>query len=724
MGYSLSSRIAAALAIRQSPAAVAWAVGPFLGSVLGAERDRWVLWSAVGFGIGIGIYFSLRFEPAPWFGPLLTAVMMAILVLPGRRSSAVGVAAGALAIVAAGFTVAQVRTATVDTPLLERRIGPVAVSGQIERVESRLEDTRIIMTDVSIERLASTKTPRRVRISLRGLQPRMQAGDLVRLRGVLMPLPAPNTPGGFDFQRQSYFEGLGGLGFAYGQATVVREAAGADSMAATIARLRQRVTERIQDHLQGPTGAIAAALMTGERGEISKAVMTSIRDSGLAHLLAISGLHMGLMAGVLFTASRALLALIPVVALRFPIKKYAAVIAIAGAAAYAALSGATIPTQRALLMVGLVMLAVILDRRAVSMRTVAWAAIIILCLSPESLLTASFQLSFAAVVALVATYEAVRDARRRRGQAPPSGAARAVLYLGGVALTTLVAGAATAPFVAFHFNQYTVYGLAANLVAVPITTLWIMPWAVAAFVLMPVGLEALALTPMGWGIDLVIRVAAAVSSWPGAVSQVPAMPGWSIVSITIGGLWLCLWQRPWRHLGFVLIAIGLGSVILIRPPDLLIDGEGSLIAIRAGSGDFQFSTLRSNRFVREAWLRRYAEKGEDSPWPQQGHSEDGTLGCDSLGCVVRLDTLLVAVIRRPEAVAEDCQSADILLSLVPVIVPCPRPRVIIDRRILARDGAHAIWLSRVGEHRITVKSVNAVRGERPWTVRPRTWSSP
>lgn len=723
MGLASAARIRALRIIPFGRAGVAKAVWQRLGRVLGAERDRWVLWSPVGFGLGIGIYFSLRFEPVAWVGPVVMTAILVVVLLPGCRGPGVALSAGTVAVVAAGFAVAQVRTTMVDTPLLERRLGPVDISGRIEHFEPRVGSVRVLLTDLSIDRLTHERTPRRVRISLRGPQPRMQAGDLVRLRGVLMPLPAPSAPGGFDFQRQSYFQRLGAVGYGYGRAAVVGEVAGAEGTAAVIARLRQRITERVQDHLKGSTGAIAVALMTGERGEIPKAVMVSIRESGLAHLLAISGLHMGLMAGVLFTASRAGLALIPVIALRFPIKKFAAAIAIAGAAAYAALSGANIPTQRALLMVGLVMLAFMLDRHGVSMRGVAGAAIIILCLAPESLLTASFQLSFAAVVALIAVYEAVRDMHRRRGQGPASGTARVVLYLGSVALTTLVAGAATAPFAAYHFNQYTSYSLAANLVAVPITTLWIMPWAVAAFVLMPFGLENMALTPMGWGIELVIAVAAAVSQWPGAVSRLPTMPGWSIIFVTIGGLWLCLWRTSWRYLGAVVIAAGLGGILFVRPPDLLINAEGSLIAVRTQHGVLKFSTLRGDRFARESWLRRYAYEEDRAPWPKEGHSADGTLGCDSLGCIVRIKNQVVAVTRRPEALAEDCRHADIMLSLVPVRIACPTPHTLIDRRTLARQGAHAIWLGNskrshpsADELAIVVKSVNALRGERPWSV--------
>ena len=694
-----------------------------LWSVMVRERDRWVLWSAVGFGFGIAVYFTLPFEPPPWCGPVLAAAVLTPVLWPRRRSSCITAPAIAIAVVAAGFATAQVRTALVETKLLERRVGPAFVTGQIQRVELLIGSARVVIANVTIEGLAPAETPKQVRMSLRGQQPAMKSGDIVRVRGVLMPLPAPSTPGGFDFQRQSFYQGLGAVGFAYGRVTVVGEATGREGAGAAIARLRQRIGERVQEQLEGDTGAIALALMTGERSEISKSVMTSMRDSGLAHLLAVSGLNVGLAAGVVFTSSRALLALVPAIALRLPIKKIAASAAIAGAAAYGALSGASIPAQRAVLMVGLVMLAIILDRRGLSMRSVCWAAIIILFLSPESLLMVSFQLSFAAVVALIAVYETVRDKRQQSGRGPASVARRVALYLGGVALTTLVAGAATAPFAAFHFNQFTWYGLAANLVAVPITALWIMPWAVAVFALMPLGLEGLALKPMGWGVDLVIRVASEVASWPGAVSPVPAMPTWSIILVTLGGLWLCLWRTPWRYFGVAVVVLGLSGALAVRPPDLLISGEGTLVAVRKKDGSLAFSTLRADRFSREAWQRQFAGDKEVSPWPHQGFSDDGAIGCDSLGCTVQLAGHVVAVTRRPEAVGEDCRNADIMLSLVPVRKACHAPRVVIDRFDLWRDGAHAIWLNGwlgdgwLGGRPIRVKSVNGQRGNRPWTVR-------
>ena len=262
-----------------------------------------------------------------------------------------------------------------------------------------------------------------------------------------------------------------------------------------LAELRQSITDRILTQLPGETGAVAAALMTGYQTAVPEPVMAAMRDSGLAHLLSISGLHIGLVAGLLFVGLRRALALIPPLALAHPIKKWAAGAALIGAFGYLLLSGAPVPTQRAFLMTGLMLVAVLLDRRAISMRSVAWAACAILLITPEALVGASLQMSFAAVVALVAAYEGTRDYRMRQriGSGPLR---RAGLYVAGIALTSVVATLATAPYSVFHFNRLALYGVVANVLAVPLTGLWVMPWAVAAFLLMPFGLEGLVANPL------------------------------------------------------------------------------------------------------------------------------------------------------------------------------------------------------------------------------------
>ncbi len=562
-------------------AALAAAMGR-LEAALAGERERWALWLPVCLGLGVALYFALAVEPPLWLGAAGVAAA-AILGVAGRRRPVLLVAALGLGVVGGGFAVVQWRAAAVAAPILEKRLGPTSVSGRVVRVETFPESVRVTLERPRIGGLAQDRTPEKVRLRLRGRQPALNPGDWIRLRGVIAPPPPPAAPGAFDFQRQSFFRGLGGVGFAYGAATVLARGGdeGLDALWLGLARVRQHIAQRVLSSLEGPAGAVAAALMTGERSAIPPAVMAAVRDSGLAHLLAISGLHIGLVAGILFFGLRGALALVPPLALRYPIKKWAAAAAIPGAFAYALVAGATVPSQRAFLMIGLVLLAVLLDRRGLSMRTVAWAAVIILLLHPESLLGASFQLSFAAVTALIAGYEVVRGRRRLGGDGPPLWWRRILLYVGGVALTTLIAGAVTAPFAVYHFNRFAAYGLAANLIAVPVTALWIMPWAVVAFLLLPLGLESVALMPLGWGVDVMIRTAETVAAWPGAVTIVPAMPMWGLAGIVFGGLWLCVWRRPWRLWGAVGVAAGLASVLLVRPPDVLVDGAGKLLAVRA-----------------------------------------------------------------------------------------------------------------------------------------------
>ncbi len=744
--------VAAAVALRAAGARLAVRVSESVA----AERERWLLWLPVGLGIGIALYFLLPAEPPLWPG-LAAALAGAVLVLTGVRASGreaqgrpVLVAAGfAAALIGTGVAVAALRTMQVEAPVLERRFGPAKVGGQIAYLEALPKGRRIILERVSAAGLGPEGRQRKVRIRLSGDKPSLRVGEWVTVRAVLRPPPGPAAPGAFDFQRHAFFQRIGAVGYALGPAhaadppsegeggdeprtgdDVEAEAAeveagdlgaAGESWRLWLPALRQDIAARVRSAIGGAEGAVAAALMTGERGAIPPRVIAAFRESGLAHLLAISGLHMGLVAGILFFSLRALLALIPPIALRFPVKKWAAVAALPGAFGYLAITGATVPTQRAFVMVALVLLAVVVDRTAISMRLIAWAALVVLVLRPESLVGASFQMSFAAVVALVAVYEEVTrtvPARgllhrwRGLGDHRRSSPRRLRFYIAGVVLTTVIASLATAPFVVYHFNRFAAYGLAANMVAVPLTALWIMPWGLAAFLLMPFGLEAAALAPMGLGIGAVIWVAEAVSSWPGAVVRVPAMPVWGITLVALGGLWLCLWRQRWRFLGLAAIAAGLASVALSRPPDILVDGDAKLMAVRGEDGALALSSKRRARFRGEVWLRRAGQE-EAAPWPREGVSADGRLACDALGCIYRAHGQTVALVSDERALAEDCGIADLVVSLVPVRQTCPAPKGVVDRFDLWRHGGHAIWLSAEG---VRVETVRAWQGNRPWTL--------
>ena len=683
---------------------------------LAEERSRWVLWLPVGLGTGVACYFALTVEPPVWIGGAASAIFLgAALVL--RQRLRLSIPLLALAVVSAGFALAQLRSAAVASPMLRASLGPVTVVGRAAVVEPLPGALRVTLEAPEVTGLAADRTPDRLRLRLSGRQPDIVPGDRVRVRAMLRPPPPPAAPGAFDFQRRAYFQRLGAVGFAFGQARLVAAEEGdiSEAFGHRVEAVRHDLGNRVQSAVPGDTGAVARALMTGERGAIPASMLTAMRDSGLAHLLAISGLHIGLVAGFLFVGIRSLLALVPWVALRYPIKKWAAVAALLGALVYAVIAGATVPTQRAFLMIGLVLVAVLLERRGLGMRTVAWAATVILVFRPESLLGASFQLSFAAVTALIAGYEAFRARRRPGPRGPWSLARRIGLYLGGVASTTVIAGIATGPFAIYHFNRLAAYGLAANLGAVPLTALWIMPWAVIAFLLMPFGLERLALIPMAWGIDAVLAIAGTVAAWPGAVSLLPAMPTFGFLAVVAGGLWLCLWQRRWRLAGLAGVAVGFATLALVRPPDILVDGQGRLLAVRAPDRTLAVSSLRVGRFDRETWLRRSGQEGPATAWPAAGLGLDGRLSCDSLACIFHLEGRRVALVRRPEALPEDCRRADIVVSVVPVRRACPSADIVVDRFDLWRNGGHAIWLR---DGAVRVDSVHGRRGNRPWVLRP------
>jgi len=342
------------------------------------------------------------------------------------------------------------------------------------------------------------------------------------------------------------------------------------------------------------------------------------------------------------------------------------------------------------------------------MRAVAWAAATVLIVQPESLLGPSFQMSFAAVICLVATYEALRD--RDAPRLDRRTVARRVLaYFAGVVLVTVVANLATAPFAIYHFNRVAVFGLAANFLAVPMTAIWIMPWGILALALMPLGLEGWALAPMGWGIDWVIAVAQTVAGWPGAVEPLPAMPMLGLLLTVFGGLWLCLWRHAWRLLGIIPFIAGLASTPLAERPTILVDGDAKLFAVGLADGELALSSTRTARYAGETWLRRNGQQAS-AAWP----GDDDRLRCDSSACIYRAEGRVVALVYDERALVEDCHVADVVVSLVPVRGDCPSAKTLIDRFDIWREGAHAVYLN--GDT-IVVESVTSRHGTRPWSTK-------
>jgi competence protein ComEC len=669
----------------------------------GLERDRWPLWYPVLFGCGIALYFAWPDEPAAWPALFLAALVAASVPLlgPGWRWPVVLVL-----LVALGFGAAALRSQSVEAPALSRDTRPVGLSGQVERVERfSPKYLRLTLSAVRIDGWDEARTPARVRITVRTGGDVVRPGNEVSLRAVLMPPPAPATPGGFDFGRQAWFERLGAVGYAVSRLERLNEDPGGIGWW-RIERFRDGIGQRLLAQADGDSGAMAVALATGDRSAISEQALEQLRVTGIAHLLAISGMHIALMTGCVFWAVRFGLACVPGLALRYPIKQWAAVAAMGAGLLYLLVSGATIPTQRAFLASWIVLSGILINRVALTMRLVAIGAGVLLLLAPESLLNVSFQMSFAAVIALVAVYERARDS----GWLVRGGDGllrRAGYYLGAVALTSLVAGTATGFFAAYHFNHVALYGLVTNMIAVPLMGLWIMPCLFMLFLAMPFGLEALPLAGIQWGTDVILRVAAWIASWPAADILVAEVQPLTMVLVVAGGLWLSLWRRSWRVWGLAPILIGLMLVPLGRPADVLVDEKGKSIALRTSNGDLMVLGSRRS-FARETWLRRNAQKETPAQVPQD-------LWCDGLGCVYRPSLhpgAAVAIVRLPEALEEDCARAQVVISAEPAR-RCRAPGLVIDHWDRWYRGAHEVRLTKAGP---VARSVSAVQGDRPWSL--------
>lgn len=680
------------------------------------DNNRLFLWVPVCFATGIGIYFARATEPA---AATVTAALLAAIAAKFFISNKL---AGTLLVSAAlcvafGFADAKLRTEMVRSPQLTHKTRPVSITGWVAEAERRQPSgQRVTLRIITIEKLSPEHTPARVRVTLAGRDADLRVGEAITLRAVLQPPPEPVMPGGFNFARRDWFRQIGAVGYAVSKPERVLNPEPMPlslHVLAVIDRVRQAVSRRILSALPERTGAVANALITGQRRSIDAAVTEALRRSGLAHILAISGLHMALIAGTLFWAVRALLATNPHMALRFPIKKIAAIAALIGGGLYLTLSGAAISTQRAYIMIAIMFLAVCLDRPAISQRNVALAALAVLIPRPESLLHVGFQMSFAAVIALVAIYENPKTRLDQFGQhSIGQGKVRkASVYFFRIALTTLVASIAVAPFAVFHFHQLTHYGLLANLAAMPIVGIVIMPAALLSLLAMGFGLEAGPLWIMALGIEHLLTIAETVSQWPGAVTAVPTIPVSALIMMTFGGLWICLWQSPIRFLGLLGIAVGFLLAPTSEKPDILIDGRAKLVAVRTPGGELAMLPGSRSSFSLRVWLK---SDGDTRPVKEARKSK--AIRCDTFGCVAKVKGKTLAIVSHPHALAEDCARSDIVISRLRATTiearkECSGAALFIGAETLRRDGAHAIYIN--GDD-IRTRTVAQDLGNRPW----------
>jgi competence protein ComEC len=648
---------------------------------------------------GLIAYAALPMEPMPE-AQIGVGAVLALLVLLLRRSAGLPLA-GLLVAAWIGFCLLPLHGMWFGTSMLTRPAYGLYEARVEEIVSATAESRRIVVSG-----LVPVAGDRPLDIARARLvvppEPPLALGDTIRARLRLAPVPGPILPGAFDGQFHAYFAGIGAYGNVTGDLALVTTG---DSLNPTraIEGLRTAIGNRIDAVLDGPSAAIGRAMVVGDQSAIDDETRELMAASGLAHIYSISGLHLSIVAGGTFVLLRLLLASIPATATRWPVKKIAAVGGILAAAGYLLLAGglANVPALRSTIMLGLIFGAVLAGRRALTMRNVAIAALAIIIIDPASVFRASFQLSFAAVVALIGIYEMPRSpAIGNRGWGE-----RLWRTIWATAVTSFIAGTATLLFSAYHFQQTAPLGVVGNVLVLPVVSIIIMPFAVLSVLTMPLGAEALFLSIMGWGIDRMVDGAALVAQWSAGLTGNPLLTSLALMIGLAALAWFAFVSSWWRLLGPAIAAPLILLVGLDQRPDLLVADTTQAVALRTDAGMGLISG-RGGSFATEVWGEHYQE-------PIAVTVEGAR--CDSLGCIVETDRFSVAVIRNPAAFAEDCGLHELVIARSHAPATCAGSQVI-DAGALAAGGVHWLrWNETAARFDIRTAIPNLTR---PWRVVP------
>lgn len=687
------------------------------------ERDRWFLWLPVFMLVGICLYFAVSWEPSTLW--LMLSPVLAFITFKARRWPQSLPSFAIILTICLGFNAAQLETWRLSTPLLDAPLKDASITGTLMRAEAVPDGSRITIKNPWIRGIPSEERPHFVRIKLKTAYKDLpEAGVRINIWGPLWPPSDPVAPHGYDFRKHAYYAQIGGSGASY-VAPRVRTSKKKlpffwDRFLVAFEKGRRALTLMAHERLSDPLKDMTATLLSGSQAGIDRDIMRDMRLSGLSHLLSISGIHVSMMALLIYVPLRFILALFPWLALRFPIKKGAAFAAIIATSFYTILVGADAPTVRSALMTGIVFFAIISDRKAMSLRLVALAAMAIMLITPSASMGPSFQMSFAAVLTMIAAFEKSINHSLKEGveiQLPNwfQGAWRSFR---AIVLTSLVATAATAPFTMYHFQTFSFYGVVANMIAIPFTSFWIMPCLLMTYITAPFGAAGWFIDGAGWGVGLVIDLAHMVAAWPLSHIPFPPMPAWILIVMTLGGLWLCLWKRRWRFVGALPLLLCLLYPLFYNAPTVFVANEDLAMAVKLEDGRFIVLGKKKSNFTTSQWRQQVG-------WPDTVYvptfgeiSFGEELTCDVEHCLYKRGNTSIAFLAPPEKKAKRkrpvsvCPKADIIIGFVG-LSHC-KSAVVIDARALLIKGAHSISFK---EDKPVISYVRVRKETRPWSVR-------
>ncbi len=646
-------------------------------SILGAIQNRRLLiLQPFALILGILMYRSTTFEPAylAIIG-VSTAVLIALYVW--RASPVLFPLFALVSGVCFGFSLLPIHGKMFGTEMVYGAIYG-EFSARVDAIHSNdSKRARLILSNLVPSDRTRFPEIRRARIIIPSEQ-LPKVGDLVQANLRLYRVPGPITPGGFDSQFHAYFDGIGAFGSATSE-LIVSSPSHMMSFTRVIQDVRDFVGSRIDLSLPPPVSGIARALIVGDQGQVDGEIRANLAAAGLAHVLAISGLHLSLVAGGVFAVIRLLLASSYFLGQKFAVKKIAAIGGMAAAIFYLGLSGASVSAIRATLMLVLVFGAVIAGRRALTMRNVAIAALFVIVMDPASIFRPSFQLSFAAVVALVGAYEGYRPTK-----IGPNGRLQKILnFAGGIALTSLIAGAATALFAAYHFQQVAPFGVLGNMVAIPLVSFVVLPFALLGVLLIPFGIEPFAFGVMGWGIETIIHVANAVAALSADVFAAPILGAQALLIGLAGLAWFAFFPTANRFVGIGLAAICLPLWGTMPVPDMLVADTTQALALR-DTENLELVAGRQGSFAVRVWAETYMQ-------PIVSLIDEAP--CDGAGCFFTNENFSLALIKTRDAFEEDCALAQLVVTRINAPKFCKTQTQVIDKTDLEIHGVHwAKWM--------------------------------
>lgn len=563
-----------------------------LNDLFTQEKSQLPCWTPVLIAIGILLRFNLE---SIHYGPFLSILTILAASSYFCRLESLRIILLSASLILTGIFALEIRIRMVDSPIIPFNDKFTVIKGKIDNITPLDHGYRVLLSDIKIKKLKALETPKRIRLTVRTKLNDAKIGNIILVNAILNKPMAPYLPDSYNFARDAYFKKIGAVGYSVSEFKVINY--DKKSFLSKINTLRNNIQNRVNTEIGSYQGSIVTALMLNEYSNIDKKLLRELRATGLAHILSVSGMHLSLVAAIFFFSSRFLLNCFPTIALRVNSKKIAAFISLLGSFAYLLISGMEVAAVRSFIMTSMIIIAIIIDRISTPMRAIAAAATIILLLSPENIVHPSFQMSFAAVIALIACFEFFKKLQFDFTEF--NLVQKFLFYLLSLSFASLVAGLATTPFALYHFSQSSNYSILANLLAVPITSFWLMPGVVLTFLLYPLHLEILSLYPMKWGISLMIEIAHYIANLPYSVSSFAKITDSNLLIIVSGMLWFCIWKTIIRFLGIAIIMLGILLQSLTAKPDIFIDWDKKNIAILTIDNRLVFLTKPLPKFKKQ-----------------------------------------------------------------------------------------------------------------------------